>query len=69
MRGTDESSGSLFSYIELEARVARGQATTQATTSAAFSAACEDFAASPRAWQEKFSIEPVTDIQGESHFL
>ena len=36
MGGTDESSGSVFGYIELEAGVARGQATTQATTSAAF---------------------------------
>ena len=69
MRGTDESSGSLFSYIDLEAQVVRDQATTQATTPAALSVASENFAASPSAWQEKFWKEPVTDIQGEGHFL
>ena len=69
MRGTDESRGSLFGYIEFEARVARGQATIRATTSAAFSAASENFVASASAWQEKFLKEPVTDIEGEGYFL
>ena len=69
MRGTDESRGRLFRYIAFEVRVARGQATTQATTSAAFSATSKNFAASLSAWQETFSKESVTDIEGEGHFL